>query len=441
MTERSKNDIRETGGVFGGLRHVVGKYFQYGNSRRTRRMRREVTIDRSLLMTETAHDVPVNSVADAMGIAVVNRCVQLISGAVSSLPLRLLACGADGVFAAVPEGDANNLQYLLSVQPNDRDSAVEFWARAVQQMLLLGNAYIIPRYFESAPYALMELRLVGADASVVYDRYSETYTVTDLAQGLSGRYAEGDIVRLSCPSYDGTPVGVGLIAAANTALRTVATADREMLRRFANGCMPTGFITNPRTVEGYGEVQDEELDRLAGALRYNMRHGDYLNVLYGNAEFHGVQMTAQDAQFVQNRQWALRDICRFFGVHPSYVMDETSSNYKSAEMANVAFLSNTLNPLLRKIENELQRKLLSRGECARRRIAFDRSQLYACDLDSKARYMSALLGAGVATVNELRRADGRHPVDGGDTPMVSANLRPVNGNNTNNENNANNGKE
>lgn len=299
MTERSKNNIRETGGVFGGLRRVVGKYFQYGNSRRTRRMRREVTIDRSLLMTETAHDVPVNSVADAMGIAVVNRCVQLISGAVSSLPLRLLACGADGVFAAVPEGDANNLQYLLSVQPNDRDSAVELWARAVQQMLLLGNAYIIPRYFESAPYALMELRLVGADASVVYDRYSETYTVTDLAQGLSGRYAEGDIVRLSCPSYDGTPVGVGLIVAANTALRTVATADREMLRRFANGCMPTGFITNPRTVEGYGEVQDEELDRLAGALRYNMRHGDYLNVLYGNAEFHGVQMTAQDAQFVQ----------------------------------------------------------------------------------------------------------------------------------------------
>ena len=122
-------------------------------------------------------------------------------------------------------------------------------------------------------------------------------------------------------------------------------------------------------------------------------------------------------------------------------MDETSSNYKSAEMANVAFLSNTLNPLLRKIENELQRKLLSRGECARRRIAFDRSQLYACDLESKARYMSAQLGAGVATVNELRRADGRHPVDGGDTPMVSANLRPVNGNNTNNENNANNGKE
>lgn len=112
MTERSKNNIRETGGVFGGLRHVVGKYFQYGNSRRTRRMRREVTIDRSLLMTETAHDVPVNSVADAMGIAVVNRCVQLISGAVSSLPLRLLACGGDGVFAAVPEGDANN-QHML----------------------------------------------------------------------------------------------------------------------------------------------------------------------------------------------------------------------------------------------------------------------------------------------------------------------------------------
>ena len=39
-------------------------------------------------------------------------------------------------------------------------------------------------------------------------------------------------------------------------------------------------------------------------------------------------------------------IRRFFGVPPSFVFDDTSNNYKSAEMANVAFLSNTLEPLV-----------------------------------------------------------------------------------------------
>lgn len=49
-------------------------------------------------------------------------------------------------------------------------------------------------------------------------------------------------------------------------------------------------------------------------------------------------------QFLESRKFTVRELCRFFGVHPSFVFDDTSNNYKSAEMANVAFLSNTLNP-------------------------------------------------------------------------------------------------
>lgn len=363
----------------------------------------------------------VNTSSEAMSLAVVNRCVRFVSESVASLPLRVLVRDSDGVFREGTEG--SRLQYLLSVSPNEQSGAVEFWGAAVRQSLLSGNAYIVPKRWSTAPYEWMELRLVSPTAAVTYDCISERYRIYDYVQGIDGTYGEGEILRISCPSYDGTPVGVGILQSARQALSTVATADREMLRRFGNGCMPTGFITNPRVVEGYGETQDEELDKLADDLRYNMRRGDTLNVLYGNAEFKPVQMTAADAQFVQNREYALRDICRFFGVHPSFVYDDTSSNYKSAEMANVAFLSNTLNPLLRRIENELQRKLLTRAESGRMRIRFDRSELYACDLDGKARYMTSLLQNGIATVNDLRAAEGHALIAGGDTALVSANYR------------------
>ena len=126
------------------------------------------------------------------------------------------------------------------------------------------------------------------------------------------------------------------------------------------------------------------------------------------------------------REFAVRDICRFFGVHPSYVFDDTSNNYKSAEMANVAFLSSTLNPLLRRIEVELHRKLVAPSLCCKRKFEFDRRSLYACDLDSRVKYQTQTIAAGIYTVNDWRRQENQPAVEGGDTVLVSANLKDIN---------------
>ena len=121
----------------------------------------------------------------------------------------------------------------------------------------------------------------------------------------------------------------------------------------------------------------------------------------------------------------MREICRFFGVHPSFVFDDTSNNYKSAEMANAGFLSDTLNPILRKIENELHRKLVAPSLCCKRRFEFDRRDLYACDLDSKVKYQTSTIAAGIYTVNDWRIAENKEPVKGGDVVLVSANLKSL----------------
>ena len=94
-------------------------------------------------------------------------------------------------------------------------------------------------------------------------------------------------------------------------------------------------------------------------------------------------------------------------------------------MANVAFLSNTLNPLLRKIENELQRKLFSASQYGKRKVQFDRRGLYACDLESRVKYQADTIAAGIYTVNEWRREENKPAVDGGDTVLVSANLKGI----------------
>ena len=173
-------------------------------------------------------------------------------------------------------------------------------------------------------------------------------------------------------------------------------------------------------------IQDKELAKTATDLDSRFRNGERIVSLPGQVQFSPLSLSSTDMQFLETRKFSVRDICRFFGVHPSFVFDDTSNNYKSAEMANVAFLSNTLNPLLRKIEVELHRKLVAPSLCCKRRFQFDRRGLYACDLDSRIKYQAQTIAAGIYTVNDWRKEENKPAVEGGDTVLVSANLKGIN---------------
>lgn len=168
------------------------------------------------------------------------------------------------------------------------------------------------------------------------------------------------------------------------------------------------------------------MQKAAVEMDNRFRSGERIVAVPGQVQFTALSMSSTDMQFLETRKFSVREICRFFGVHPSFVFDDTSNNYKSAEMANVAFLSNTLNPILRKIENELHRKLIAPGLCCKRMFQFDRRGLYACDLDSKIKYQAQTIAAGLYTVNEWRREENKPEVEGGDAVLVSANLKGIN---------------
>lgn len=357
-----------------------------------------------------------SAAADPLAISTVYRCVRLLSESVANLPLRYMRL-KDGIFV---DDRQSRLHYLLSVQPNELYSAFDFWTQTVQQMLLTGNAYIIPCH---SPLTLEVERLVlCTPGTVSHDTINRTYTVMDMTNRLSGTFAEEDVVHLKNLTVDGQQ-GLSTLAFARLTTQIAATGDNETLNRFANGGNVRGIVGNDTSVRGFGDYQDEELAKTATDLDESFSQGKKIVSLPGQVKFNQLSLSSTDMQFLESRKFTVRELCRFFGVHPSFVFDDTSNNYKSAEMANVAFLSNTLNPLLRKIECELHRKLIAPDLCCERRFEFDRRSLYACDLASRVQYQTQTIAAGIYTVNDWRRAENMPPVEGGDRPLVSANLK------------------
>ena len=357
--------------------------------------------------------------SNALSIATVYRCIQILSESVANLPVQYMRM-KEGIFV---DDKSNRLDYLLNVQPDKAMSAFDFWCAVVQHVLLDGNAYIIPVY-NPATMDIDRLALCGR-GTVSHDTLHDTYDVCDATNGIFGKYEEDEVIHIKGLITNDTKSGVSVLTYARLTLDVASTGDSETLNRFANGGNVRGLVSNDQSVRGFGEYQDKQLEKTAEDIDSRFQGGERIVSLPGQVDFKQISLSSTDMQFLESRKFTVRDICRFFGVHPSFVFDDTSNNYKSAEMANVAFLSNTLNPLLRKIENELQRKLVSPSISSKRRIQFDRKGLYACDLESKVSYQSKTIGAGIYTVNEWRREENKPPVVGGDIVLVSANLRNI----------------
>lgn len=357
------------------------------------------------------------SLGSPTAVATVFRCVRILSDSVASLDMQYMRREGDRYV----EDAESPFHYLLHVEPQPERSAYDFWSMAVQLMVMEGNAYIYPR--RAADGEVTDLVLCSPH-TVAHDTLNGTYTVSDPWNAVSGTFREAEMIHLFLYSSDGRN-GESVLSHARRTIGIAAAGDEETRNRFSNGGTVRGLVSNDRTVQGFGEYQDEQLSAAAEDIDGRFQSGERIVSLPGQVDFKQISLSSTDMQFLESRKFTVREICRFFGVNPSHVFDDTSNNYKSAEMAGMAYLQMTLDPILKRIEAEFQRKLVPRSMCCKRVFRFDRRGVFSLDLESRAAYQKATIESGIYTVNEWRRVENQPEVEGGDEPLVSANLLPL----------------
>lgn len=362
--------------------------------------------------------VPMSISGNAMAISTVYRCVELLSNKLASLPMLYQRMKGD-VFV---EDFTSNLPYLLRVQPNPYQTAFDFWKLLACQVLLKGNAYVFPLR-DKATYEVIALILVNPDA-VTHNTLTDTYTFNDHVAGVSGTYREDEIIHIKGYSEDGK-TGLSVITHARITTAIASSSDKEILNRFSNGGAVKGFVSNDTSVKGWGELADKQLDKLSKDIENKFRGGRDIVAIHGSAKFQQMAMSSADMQFLESKRFNVIEICRWFGVSPALCYAE-GSNYKTAELADTELLADTLGPFLTRIENEFLRKLvMSPALWMKRRFYFDRRLLYACDMLSRADYQKKTIETGVYTINEWREFENKPKIEGGDSVLVSANIKSL----------------
>jgi len=358
------------------------------------------------------------SVETALRLETVWACVRLIASTISTLPMQTYQKLPDGRGQSVRDVP---LYSLLHDQPNADMTASTFWTSIVACLLLWGNAYaLIDRRADGTVIALQPLlpnRLSVTrepDGSLMYH-----YAWLNVRED----YTEDQIFHVKGFSLDGL-VGISPISQARETLGIAMAAEKSAASFFRNAMRPSLVMKAPTflTDTQRERYNDSWMEKFTGSI-----NAGRVPLVEGGWSLDQITMTPDDAELLATRAYSVEQICRWYGVSPVMVghMEKTTAWGTGLEQMNLWFLTYTLRPWLRSIEQEITRSVLTPAQRILYYCEFNVDGLLRTDSEKRAAMMASYVNAGINTPNEMRALNNDPPLDGGDQLTMAAGRLPL----------------
>jgi HK97 family phage portal protein len=360
------------------------------------------------------------SATSAMRVSAVAACVAKISGAIISMPLHVYRLDGD-----IPERQPRDpLWYLLNEQCSGMYTSASMWEGVSMAQLLRGDAFVLIRRAMSG--AIRELLpLPWGCVSPVRTPEGVRYYVNMPTHGIATWFEPADILHFPGLGFDdATMRSMSVIQyGARNAIGNAIAMDNYSGKFFENGAHPSIILNAP------GKMTKEQIETLQAAFKNKYAGLENAHriplVLTEGLTAKEVSLSADDAQLLEARKFQVLDVARAFGV-PGFLINESTgatSWGSGIESIGRAFVQYTLQPWLRKIEQELNRKLFPRD--SGKFIEFYRDALIEGDSKAQGDAFRLALGGpgsgdGYMSVNEIRKIKRMAPVEGGDEVFKAA---------------------
>lgn len=339
----------------------------------------------------------------AMNISAVYRAVEIISDSVAMLPVR------------IKQVDATHKEEIAThplnvIFQNNTLTKYNLMKLLIQSVLLKGNGFA---YIErGADGTVTNLRFLQSnDVIINYDKAKDKLYYTSPIIGTK-KIEPCNMIHLIKNTYDGVN-GISVLSFATRSVKLANNTENSANSFFTNGCNLSGVLTVQ------GQLNDKQRADIRSSWNQAYANGgNGLAVLQGNMDYKPIQLSAQDSQMLQSRQFNVQDIARFFGISPVLLGDLTHSSYSTIEATQNQFLLHTLQPYITMCEEEFTRKLFKPSE-KNLVVNLDETALLKTDKTALAQYYGSLLDKGVLCVNEVRKELGYSPIEGGDKHLIA----------------------
>jgi len=351
---------------------------------------------------------------DALQLSAVWRCVELLSSTIATLPFFVYLTGADGQRSLAR---TELLYQILHDSPNSRMTPTEFWTAMILNLLLRGNAYArIERLENGQAFALwpmpsdqVESELLKDGTQVYYYRIGNDLAVLSAENVLHIKGMGNGTIGLSRLDY----------MRATTSEATNAQIVANKL--FANQGKPSGILMIDR-------VLDKKQRDAIKANFIEMAEGgtSRLHVLEANMKYEQINLTPEQQQLLQTRQFGVEEICRWFGVPPVLVGHANVTAWGSGiEQLIEGFYKLVIRPLLVNVEQAITKRVATPAQRSRLTVEASLDALLRASLKDRIEIYAKAVQNGLKTRNECRQLENDPPKPGADELTAQTNLAPL----------------
>lgn len=323
---------------------------------------------------------------------------ELITNSIAQLPMLIKR-----------DNEIDNGHPLNFLFDNTLITKFSFMKMMVDDMLMFGDAYAyIQRAIDGTPVSLVYCEH-GSVNHMYNQRKQEHYYTANFIQ--KGKIEPINMIHLYKNSKNGVE-GRSLIEYARQVLKLAQATDEAASKYYSSGCAIYGALTIKGSRRNSKEQARQAFEDAHG------KNGSGLVLLDDAMSYTPINPNANDTQMLESRTFNVSEIARYFNINPVLLGDLTHTSYSTIEAANIEFVTHTLMPYVRLIEDEFNRKLVKPSERGIITIDFDETFLIKGDKNATANYYKTMVSSGIMTINEARKQLGLSEVEGYDDLII-----------------------
>ena len=334
----------------------------------------------------------------ALAISTVYACVYKIASTISSLGLEVYVRDGRNVEIANQHPAYN----LITSEPNEYQNAYDFWENLMASALMYGCGYaVIERNARGYAERLVPVSYYDVDVKQVDNE--RVFVIRDY-----GAVTQDNMLEISNMNR------MSPIRLHRENMGLAKAAQDFGSEYFGQKGQMTGVLASDQP------LRKEQMDVIQNSWNQSAMNAGTKLLPFG-FKYQRITITPDEAQFIETRKFQAEEICRIYSVPPSLVQLETQTTFNNVEQQNLQFARHTISPWAKRIEQEIDRKLIQSFERPDIYSKFSMDDLYRGDLAARTNYYQQMLQSGVVSINEVRRKENMNPVEGGDTHTVQIN--------------------
>jgi len=340
----------------------------------------------------------------AMRAAAVFSCVRILSESVAALPLvlyrRIEVSGKEGKERAT----SHPLYGVLHRSPNMEQTSFEFREMLQGHLTLRGNAFAFVDWSRGGRVrGLVPMHPDRMDVKRKTDG-SLSYEYRRL-DGKTEYYSHDEILHLRGLASDGV-MGLSPIEVARESVALSLATEDYGARFFGNGTHIGAYLETDQPLTK--EVK-QNLKESIGREHGGLINAHKIPVFDNGMKLQRLNMTAEDAQFLESRKFQISEIARIFRVPPHKIYDLDRATFSNIEQQSIDFVTDSIMPWLVRWEQRLSKTLLKPKEQDEYFFEFKMDALLRGETKARQESLQIQRRNGIISANEWRALENMNP--------------------------------